>query len=142
MSSPKPDLSDLGKRFARKAQGDEFTLEKLIDDEDAPDEQIGFHVQQAIEKLLKAALANAGVTPPRTHDLKELTELVKEAGLTPPQAISEASGLTPWAVEFRYEDLPEEKLDRAAARKAVDQIRKWVDGLLEEAAGEKPAGTV
>lgn len=131
MSSPKPNLKELAERLVQKAQGDESALNKLAGDEDIPDEVIGFHAQQAIEKLLKAALANAGVTPPRTHDLKELTALIGEAGLTPPQVVTEARSLTPWAVEFRYEDLPEEKLDRAATCATVGQIRKWVDELLE-----------
>jgi hypothetical protein len=35
-----------------KAQQDEFALEKLIPDPASPDEIIGFHAQQAIEKTL------------------------------------------------------------------------------------------
>jgi hypothetical protein len=34
-------------------------------------------------------------------------------------------------VEFRYEDILDERLDRAAARRAVADMRKWVDGLLD-----------
>lgn len=130
MSSQKPDLEALAQRLAHKAQSDEYSLKQSSDDDQAPDDLIGYHAQQAIEKLLKAALANAGVTPPRTHDIKELTALIGEAGLTPPQAVAEARSLTPWAVEFRYEDLPEEKLDRDATYDLVAQVRKWVDGLL------------
>jgi hypothetical protein len=59
VSSPKPDLSDLAIRFARKAESDEIALDKLGDDPDVPDDLIGFHAQQALEKLLKAALAHA-----------------------------------------------------------------------------------
>lgn len=42
----------------RKAKGDEFTVEKLIPDPASQDEIIGFHAQQAVEKLLKADLAH------------------------------------------------------------------------------------
>jgi hypothetical protein len=39
----------------RKAKQDEFVLERLLDDRDVDDDTLGFHVQQAAEKLLKAA---------------------------------------------------------------------------------------
>ena len=71
MSSPKHDVRDLAARFARKARSDEIALEKLADDPDVPDDLIGVHAQQALEKLLKAALVYAGVTPPRIYDLGE-----------------------------------------------------------------------
>lgn len=78
MSSPKRDVCDLAARFALKARSDEITLEKLVDDHDVPDDVIGFHAQQAVEKLLKAALANAGVPPPRVHDPGRLVALLDE----------------------------------------------------------------
>ncbi len=131
MSSPKHDLNDLAVRFARKARSDEIALEKLADDPDVPDDLIGFHAQQALEKLLKAALAHAGIAPPRIHDLGELIARLSDVDLTPPASASEARALVPWAVEFRYEDILDEHLDRAAARKAVADLRGWVDGLLD-----------
>jgi hypothetical protein len=72
VSSLKPDLRDLAARFARKAESDEIALDRLASDSDVPDDLIGFHAQQALEKLLKAALACAGVAPPRVHDLGKL----------------------------------------------------------------------
>lgn len=133
MSSPKPDLSDLAARFARKAESDEITLEKLSDDPDVPDDVIGFHAQQALEKLLKAALAHAGIAPPRIHHLGKLLSLLVDAGKTPPVSADEARVMIPWAVEFRYDDVLEERLDRSASRAAVEKMRAWVDGLLAEA---------
>jgi HEPN domain-containing protein len=41
----------------RKAAQDEFTVEKLFPDPASPDEVIGFHAQQVVEKTLKAVLA-------------------------------------------------------------------------------------
>ncbi len=131
MSSPKPDFEALAARFARKARSDEIALEKLADDHDVPDDLIGFHAQQALEKLLKAALAHAGVAPPRIHDLGELMARLADAGLSPPPSAGEARALVPWAVEFRYEDILDERLDRTVACKAVTEMRGWVDGLLD-----------
>jgi hypothetical protein len=41
-------------------------------------EIFGFHVQQAVEKALKACLCILGVPFPRTHDLDELGVLLEE----------------------------------------------------------------
>jgi HEPN domain len=74
----------LAARFSRKARSDEIALDKLAGDPDVPDDLIGFHAQQALEKLFKAALAHAGVAPPRIHDLGELLALLGDARLSPP----------------------------------------------------------
>jgi len=132
VSSPKPDLGDLAARFARKAESDEITLEKLGDDPDVPDDVIGFHAQQALEKLLKAALAHAGVAPPRIHHLGKLLSLLVDEGKTPPVSAEEVRMMIPWAVDFRYDDVLEERLDRDASREAVEKMRAWVDDLLAE----------
>lgn len=129
---PKRDLSDLAARFARKARGDEIALDKLADDPDVPDEVIGFHAQQALEKLLKAALAYAGAAPPHIHNLGELMAKLKDVGLSTPVSADEARALIPWAVEFRYDDVLDERLDRTASREAVEKMRAWVDDLLAE----------
>jgi HEPN domain-containing protein len=126
----KRDLGDVAARFARKARSDEIALDKLADDPDVPDDLIGFHAQQALEKLLKAALAYAGVAPPRIHDLGELLTLLGDAGLSPPVSVSDARALVPWAVDFRYDDVLEERLDRRAACETVEKVRAWVDELL------------
>jgi HEPN domain-containing protein len=91
-----------------------------------------FHAQQALEKLMKAALAHAGVAPPRIHHLGKLLSLLADAGLAPPVSMDEARVMIPWAVEFRYDDVLDERLDRTASREAVMKMRAWVDDLLAE----------
>ncbi len=44
---------ELAELLLRKAAQDEFTLKKLSPDPASPDEVLGFHAQQAIEKMLK-----------------------------------------------------------------------------------------
>jgi len=44
----------------------------------------------------------------------------------------DARALVPRAVEFRYDDILDERLDRTAACDAVEQMRAWVDGLLNQ----------
>ena len=42
-----------------------MAVEKLLDDRDIEDDLLGFHSQQAAEKMLKAILAARGVDYPR-----------------------------------------------------------------------------
>ena len=55
-----------------KAQQDEKVVRCLMDDSEISDEVIGFHVQQAIEKLLKALLVHLNIDFPKTHVLELL----------------------------------------------------------------------
>jgi hypothetical protein len=59
-----------------KAAQDEAPLQRLLPHADLDDELIGFHAQQAVEKLLKAWLAHLGVDYPRTHSLGTLVEIL------------------------------------------------------------------
>ena len=40
-----------------KRKQDQYAMNRLLDDPAAPDEVIGFHAQQAVEKMTKAVLA-------------------------------------------------------------------------------------
>ena len=127
---PAPDGRALAERLSTKARGDELVLDRLIEDPEVPDDVLGFHAQQAVEKLLKAALASVGAVPPRTHDLGRLNDLVAAAGLDPPPAALDARRLAPWAVDFRYDDFLGEELDREWARLAVADVPAWLDAIL------------
>jgi hypothetical protein len=92
----------------RKPSLDEVTVQKLISDPSAPDEVIGFHAQQAVEKMLKAVLAARGARYRRTHDLLELLDLLRGQGISYPGELEEVRRLTPFAVAYRYDEVPEE----------------------------------
>lgn len=47
----------------------------LIQDNGGPWSMAAYHVQQAAEKYIKAALIEAGVAPPKSHDLPQLLTL-------------------------------------------------------------------
>ena len=49
----------------RKAAADAALVDKVLDDPAIPDELVGYHCQQAVEKLLKARLVELEVTIPR-----------------------------------------------------------------------------
>jgi HEPN domain-containing protein len=102
------------------------------------DSIVGFHAQQAVEKLLKATLAARGVAYPWTHDIRRLMELLEEAGAALPDSLAEARRLTPWAAEFRYGETLDDKLDRQAARRLVGAVRAWAEQLVEGASRRLP----
>jgi predicted transcriptional regulator len=52
LSTP-PEPPDLALLLSRKAAGDEDVVRRLIDIPEVVDETLGFHAQQAIEKLIK-----------------------------------------------------------------------------------------
>jgi HEPN domain len=73
---PPRDSRDHSRLLLSKAQADKVVIDKLADDSDVTDETIGFHAQQAVEKLIKAALASRGIEYPRTHDIDRLVDLL------------------------------------------------------------------
>jgi HEPN domain-containing protein len=127
---PSPDYAQV---LLRKAEQDEFVVTALAPDPDAPDAAIGFHAQQPVEKMLKAVLAHHGVRFPWRHDLVELIDLLGENGILFPDALEDVRRLTPFATDFRYDNLPgdpDEALDRAWAQDCIRRTRQWVDSVM------------
>jgi HEPN domain-containing protein len=113
------------------ARQDERAAHVLQQDPEVSDAMVGFHYQQATEKLLKALLADRNVDVPRTHDLLRLLELVREAGYEMAIREEDVDALTPFAVTLRYEDGEEmHPLDRTRAEELVAGLRVWVERQL------------
>ena len=118
-----------------KAAQDEWVVERLINDPETPDEILGFHAQQAAEKLLKAALCARTIPFPRTHQLDELLDLAREQGLAVPEELEDLRYLSPFAVELRYDILPsepDEALDRLALRTVLALLRVWTSQIIQQ----------
>jgi HEPN domain-containing protein len=96
------------------------------------EEIFGFHVQQAVEKALKAWLCALGVPFPRTHDLDELGVLLEETGQKIPELLSVLLEFTDFAVAFRYEAFPdlEGDVDRSDCTDKVDHLLQHVRRVL------------
>jgi HEPN domain-containing protein len=124
---------ELARLLMAKAAQDEFVLRRLIDDPESPSEAIGFHAQQAVEKLFKALLASQGVRYRKTHNLAELLDLMLDNGISVPRELEGVRDLTPFAAEFRYDEfLPDSNsaFDRLVALDHVKRTRAWVETLL------------
>jgi HEPN domain-containing protein len=100
---PRHDRLDLARVLLARAIEDETLVRKVSSDTDIADAIVGFHAQQAVEKLIKAVLAARGVAFMKSHALSYLVGLVEESEIEAPECLSEADVLSPWAVEFRYE---------------------------------------
>jgi HEPN domain-containing protein len=127
--------SEEARRLLAKAAEDEYVLDRLLDDAAAPEAMVGFHAQQAAEKMLKAALFLAGAVPPRTHNLTQLLDLAEASGLELPEGTEMLRWLTPYAVLYRYEgeaEADEEKLVRREVRENLRILRSWVESRLQE----------
>jgi HEPN domain-containing protein len=115
----------------RKARQDELILEKLLADQDIDDDMLGFHAQQAAEKMLKAVLASRNVEYPKTHNLRILIELLASNGIPVPEAIFEVTRLTPFGTTFRYDHFPPSTQgERARWLDSIRRLRAFVETLL------------
>jgi hypothetical protein len=92
---------------------------------------VGFHAQQAIEKLIKAVLSHNQIAYPRVNDLDRLLHLLEAEQITQPPGAQQLGSLTPWATHLRYEDPPEPiGLDRRATVTLVDDVAAWASALI------------
>ena len=96
----------------------------------------GFHVQQAVEKLLKALLCQMAVKYKRTYDLEYLTQLLQDHGETVPKGAVDIAQIESFGVSYRYDALPEtDVLDRPAAIETVHLIREHVTARIAALSG-------
>ena len=113
--SPKGARTKPGGRSARAAR--------------VSDEIVGFHCQQAAEKLLKAVLSDIGVAFQRTHNLRQLMDMLSDAAHPLPPDLDDIDILTPYGTTFRYDMLPvAHDFRRTDAR---DMVRRLACGRSE-----------
>lgn len=94
------------------------------------DEIFGFHVQQAVEKALKAWLSYLRVSYPKRHDLDELAALLEEAGQPIPAFAYGLLEFTDFAVTFRYDAFPDMEAD-INRRDCIDQIARLLQHVRQ-----------
>lgn len=88
-----------------------------------------YHLQQAAEKLVKAALVEQGTPPPRTHDLPDL--LGRFSGAVPADVDQAGASLTMYAWITRYPGSPPlTESDVASAETDLAIIKAWALSIL------------
>ncbi len=85
-----------------------------------------FHAQQCAEKYLKALLASHGISPPRTHDLISLANLLGPKEPTIELAKDLLQRLNSYAVENRYPGEHATGRQAKTACSAAKEIRRFV----------------
>lgn len=118
-------------RYLRLARRDETAFLALLETPSVDFSVACFHAQQACEKALKAAMCLLGVEFRRTHDLEALAGQLSDAGCPPALTLDDLRRLTPYAVEFRYDDEVIALLDAKGARRIVGEVLAWSAALLE-----------
>lgn len=106
-----------------KAASDEAVLSFSL----ASDSIIGFHAQQAVEKLMKALLTQLKIPYELTHSLNRLSILLESHGEFLPATVLTLGDLNDFAVEYRYYTLPPvEALNRQELIETVRILREHI----------------
>ena len=114
-------------RILRTKSANDLTAARIGLDHDAPLDTVCFHVQQAVEKLIKAALAAKEVEYPFTHELRDLIELALPHYPMLRGFVDTVPEYTEYAVRLRYDDVPWVTKDEAVA--AFQEARRLSDVL-------------
>jgi len=120
-----------GLRLLRLARRDETAFTALLKMPEVDVSVACFHAQQAVEKAIKAVMCLENLAFRRTHDLAELVGEVQDSGLVFPVGADRLRRLTPYAVEFRYNDETMDMISRAEAIEVVEATLRWASGILE-----------
>lgn len=116
------------REWVHKADMDLSLAEYLLAESAAFPSAIAFHCQQAAEKYLKALLVKHEVEFPKTHDIRDLLNLVGGFDHELAASLREAEALTPFGVELRYPgDLPDAMPEEASdAVVLAQQVRDTI----------------
>ena len=95
---------------------------------------ICFHVQQCIEKLFKAELMRMALPVPKTHNLRELSDLLHQADDGWSAETMTLNRLSLAAVDFRYPDPsePEPEIDLVLIMRIAAELRAQLLDRLGE----------
>ena len=101
-----PPKTELVREWIRLAGVDLESAEHLLSRDPPLLETACFHIQQSIEKALKAVLVLNDQRPPRTHCLEDLLGLCDRWMPGVAEFESGCAWLSGWAVELRYPNNP------------------------------------
>ena len=124
-----PQLEE-AERLLRLARRDETAMQVLLDAPEVPKALAFFHGQQAAEKALKAVMCLGAFPYRRTHDLEELAGQLADVGCQASVVEADLRRLTPYAVEYRYDDEAPELLTPKQAKAVVGALLARADSQI------------
>lgn len=91
-----------------------------------------FHLQQSVEKTLKAVLIFFAIDFTKTHDLEYLLGLIKKNKIALPAKVKEAQYLGQYAVITRYpgDEVEVSKKEFTDAVKTAKTVLKWAKSII------------
>lgn len=125
-------------RLFRRAYLDYRAAENLLkipENDEAYMNTVAYHLQQAVEKTLKAFLECVGVTVPNTHDIDKLVRMSKNNGsraVVTEWVEDKADMLTRWETDTQYDI--EYCVEKEKIQIGLTEVKKFLDknGLKEE----------
>ena len=116
----------------KKADADLALVQYVLALEDKPIDIdiIFFHLQQAVEKYLKALVCYNGVHFEKIHDIDKIITICRYNSIDLPDYIDIFIELTPYAVEGRYAVISDDMDDAEGYAKLLGQLRKFVSEAL------------
>ena len=122
----KDSMNPLTLEWVEKAESDYEAAVWLQQAPTPNHEAVCFHAQQCVEKYLKASLQEADIPISRTHDLKELLDLIVPIMPTWDTWATELSKLSKYAVKIRYPGDSATVEDTEQSLHICDKVRRSV----------------
>lgn len=121
------------KEWIAKAEGDFTVASRELRARKSPNfDAVCFHCQQCVEKLMKGLAIQRGVTPPRTHVLLVLDEILRSTCAEWSWPVNDLRFLSQAAVFLRYPGESAAKQDAQEAMAIAKRMRARLLAMLEE----------
>ena len=128
--------------FFKKAGVDFKAAQNLYEDFQKGDSELDlevvfFHLQQTIEKLLKALLAFMQINFPKIHDLEELLNLIRQNNINLYTDDEKLTDLGDYTVEGRYSIIHDDFEDAQDYFNLISRLKEDVENVIFKSTGNK-----
>ena len=110
------------REWVEKAEGDWTIVRREWKSRKPVYDAVCFHLQQCVEKYLKALLEEYGHYVAKTHSVAVLIEKCEPQLVIPDEMKKELKGLTFYAVSYRY---PGESANRQETKEATEIVKRF-----------------